>query len=319
MSTIRYSIVIPIFNEEETLPALFDALCQTIAKLDGQAEVIFVNDGSRDKSLDILRNKHVLFPNFKIINLSRNFGHQVAVTAGIDFAEGDAVVIMDADLQDPPEVILELIKKWRDGYEVVYAIRAKRKGESFFKKITASLFYRLLRNISKTDTPVDVGDFRLVDRKAIKAFRRFREHNRYVRGMFSWLGFKQTGVVYQRNERYAGETKYPLTKMIKFAWDGVIGFSDVPLRIALKLGFSLAGVSGLVGAFAIFEKITGWWTDIVHGWTSIIVLITFLGGIQLIVLGIVGLYISRIYDEVRDRPIYLISDTFGLEAPYKES
>ena len=221
MSTIRYSIVIPIFNEEETLPALFDALCQTIAKLDGQAEVIFVNDGSRDKSLDILRNKHVLFPNFKIINLSRNFGHQVAVTAGIDFAEGDAVVIMDADLQDPPEVILELIKKWRDGYEVVYAIRAKRKGESFFKKITASLFYRLLRNISKTDTPVDVGDFRLVDRKAIKAFRRFREHNRYVRGMFSWLGFKQTGVVYQRNERYAGETKYPLTKScvcVKSTW-----------------------------------------------------------------------------------------------------
>ena len=310
MSVIRYSLVIPIYNEEETLEALFSALNGIIAHFDGVTEIIFINDGSKDRSMQILLAANKLNPHFKIINLSRNFGHQIAVTAGLDYAEGQAVVIMDADLQDPPEVILELIKKWKEGYEIVYAIRAKRDGESLFKKITANIFYRLLKNLSNLDTPLDVGDFRLVDKKVIKAFRQFKEHNRYVRGMFSWMGFNQIGVVYHRKARFAGETKYPLKKMIKFAWDGLLGFSDVPLKLALKLGFWLSFISALVGIYAILAKLMGKWY-VADGWTSLMVVISLIGGIQLIVLGLMGLYISRIHDEVRNRPQYLVANTIG--------
>jgi len=308
---VRYSIVIPIYNEEETLHALIDALNQTISKFDGITEVIFVNDGSKDNSAKLLREANKQNSNFKVINLSRNFGHQIAVTAGLDYAEGDAVVIMDADLQDPPEVILDLIKKWKEGYEIVYAVRLSRDGDTLFKKLTAVLFYRFLRKLSKIETPVDVGDFRLVDRKVIQAFRRFKEHNRYVRGMFSWMGFNQTGVEYHRKERFAGETKYPLKKMIKFAWDGVLGFSDAPLKLALRLGFWLSFCSGFIGMYAIIAKILGKWY-VADGWASLMVVISFLGGVQLIVLGLMGLYISRIHDEVRNRPVYLVGNTVGL-------
>jgi len=312
MSNIRYSLVIPIYNEEETLHALFDALNKTIAQFDGPNEVIFVNDGSQDKSSQLLREVNKQNPNFKVVNLSRNFGHQIAVTAGLDYAQGDAVVIMDADLQDPPEVIHDLIKKWKEGYEIVYAVRAKRDGDSLFKKLTATIFYRFLRKLSKIETPVDVGDFRLVDKKVIQAFRRFKEHNRYVRGMFSWMGFNQIGVEYHRKGRFAGETKYPLKKMIKFAWDGVLGFSDAPLKLALRLGLWLSFVSGLIGVYAIIAKILGKWY-VADGWASLMVVISFLGGVQLIVLGLMGLYISRIHDEVRNRPVYLVGNTLGLD------
>jgi polyisoprenyl-phosphate glycosyltransferase len=310
MSNARYSLVIPIYNEEETLQALLNALNNIITQFDGQTEVLFVNDGSKDLSLQILYKANQLYPHFKIINLSRNFGHQIAVTAGLDYAEGEAVVIMDADLQDPPEVILELIKKWQEGYEIVYAVRSKREGDSLFKKITANVFYRLLKKLSNVDTPLDVGDFRLVDKKVIKAFRQFKEHNRYVRGMFSWMGFKQIGVVYDRKARFAGETKYPLKKMIKFAWDGLLGFSDAPLKLALKLGFWLSFISALVGIYAILAKLMGKWY-VADGWTSLMVVISLIGGIQLIVLGLMGLYISRIHDEVRNRPQYLVTNTIG--------
>jgi dolichol-phosphate mannosyltransferase len=311
MSSVRYSLVIPIYNEEETLEALHQALIKTLNQLDGTSEVVFVNDGSRDSSLIKLRLINEHDDRFKVVNLSRNFGHQIAVTAGLDYASGDAVVIMDADLQDPPEVIFQLIEKWKEGYEVVYAVRAQREGESIFKRATAAMFYKFLKYISQIDAPVNVGDFRLVDKKVIAAFRRFSEHNRYVRGMFSWMGFKQIGVEYVRKGRFAGETKYPLKKMIKFAWDGVLSFSDAPLKLALRMGFGLSGLSALTGLVAISAKLLGH-KYIADGWTSLIVVISFLGGVQLIMLGLMGLYISRIHDEVRGRPVYLISNTFGI-------
>ena len=311
MSKVLYSLVIPIYNEQETLQALFDALNRVITQIDGSCEVIFVNDGSKDNSINLLKAATTIHSHFKVINLSRNFGHQVAVTAGLDYVSGDATVIMDADLQDPPEVILELINKWKEGYEVVYAVRSKRNGDSLLKRLTAALFYRILKRLSQIDAPVDVGDFRLVDKKVVLAYRKFTEHNRYIRGMFSWMGYSQIGVEYQRNERFAGVTKYSFNKMLKFAWDGILSFSDMPLKIALKFGFWLSLVSFIFGIVVTVSKITGT-HNIADGWTSLFALVCFLGGVQLIVLGLMGLYISRIHDEVRNRPVYLIGNTIGI-------
>ncbi|MGH2697568.1 MAG: glycosyltransferase family 2 protein [Actinomycetota bacterium] len=305
-----YSIVIPVLDEEETLETLFDRLSTVLQDLDGDAEVLLVDDGSRDRSYEIMLERRARDPRFKLLRLSRNFGHQIAITAGLDAAAGDAVVIMDSDLQDPPEIIPELAARWRDGYEIVHAVRTDRDGDTAFKRATASVFYRALRRVADLDAPVDSGDFRLVDRRALEAFRSMRENNRYVRGLFAWVGFNQSGVTYLRGARAAGVTKYPFRRMLKFAADAVLSFSNAPLRMALTLGFILAVVSFLGGITIVVMKLSG--TTLVPGWTSILTAVCFIGGIQLVMLGVVGEYIARIYDEVKNRPLYIVSDMHGI-------
>jgi dolichol-phosphate mannosyltransferase len=309
----EYSLVVPIYNEEETLPELLRRLALLLDKMDGECEVVLVDDGSSDGGYELMVAVRETDPRFKLLRLSRNFGHQIAVTAGLDSASGNAVIVMDADLQDPPEVALDLAARWREGYDVVYAVREERRGDSPFKRATAKVFYRLFSRMTDVDVPIDVGDFRLVDRRALDAFRSMRETNRYVRGMFSWIGFRQVGVPFRREERFAGETKYPFGKMVKFATDGIVSFSAAPLRLALKLGFAVAGLSFLMGAVFLVSKIAGLYS--VPGLASIAVFVAFLGGIQLFLLGIVGEYIARIHDEVKGRPLYLVRDAQGIEPP----
>ena len=316
MDPVKYSIVIPLYNEEGILPILVERLQEIMAQLDGTAEVVMVDDGSSDRTYPLAQAAAASDPRFKLIQFSRNFGHQVAITAGMDASSGDAVIIMDADLQDPPYVILQMIEKWHEGYEVVYGLRQQREGEGLFKKVTASAFYGLLHRIADIDTPVDVGDFRLVDRKALNAFLQMRENNRYVRGMFSWVGFRQVGVPYTREERKAGATHYTLRKMLMLASNGILGFSTAPLRLALSTGLFLAFASVVYGMVAIVLKLAG--ENLVPGYASLLAAITFLSGIQLAVMGMVGLYVGRIYDETRARPLYVVRETYGLnraEAP----
>jgi dolichol-phosphate mannosyltransferase len=275
-------------------------------KLDGDSEVILVDDGSQDRTFEVMQAAAHADPRIRVVRLSRNFGHQLAITAGIDLAAGDAVVVVDADLQDPPEVILELAARWREGYDVVYAIRDIREGETRFKRLTASVFYRSFNRISNIKIPLDVGDFRLVDRRALDVFTRMRESNRFVRGMFSWIGFTQTGVLYRRGERFAGETSYPLRTMLGFALTSVVSFSSAPLRAALKLGFLVSLIAFALGLWSLIVKATGFYN--VPGWTSIVVVTTFIGGIQLVVLGVIGEYIGDIHTEVKGRPLYVVSD-----------
>ena len=304
MDSPTYSFVVPVHNEEETLPELVTRLQEVMLRLDGSAEVILVDDGSRDRSLALMQGIHARDPRFRVVELSRNFGHQLAITAGLDYARGRAVVVMDADLQDPPEVALELAAKWREGYEVVAAVREERRGESWFKKATASLYYRLLRRLANIEIAADAGDYRLVDRKALDAFKALREKDRFVRGMFSWIGFRQAEVRFVRAERFAGETKYPFWRMVDLALDGLLSFSKSPLRLVTKLGFVVSAVSFLGGVLAVLCKITG--VYVVTGWTSMVVAIFFLGGVQLTVLGLIGEYIGRIYEQVKDRPLYIV-------------
>ena len=308
-ATPDYSFVIPIFNEEGSLPELLRRLRKVQDELDGPSEIILVDDRSTDRSFTLISEAAEQDPRVKAVRLARNFGHQLAITAGLDVAGGRAVVIMDGDLQDPPEFVVELAKRWREGYEVVYAVRTARLGDSFFKKTTAAVFYRLLRRLSGRDIPVNVGDFRLVDRKVVDAFNQMRETNRYVRGMFSWVGFEQIGVPFTRAGRFAGKTKYPLRKMINFAIDGVIGFSDAPLRLALNLGFLLASFSFVGGAIAAVVKLAGVFA--VPGWASIVVITFFLAGMQLIILGVIGEYVAQIHREVKARPLYVIDQRVG--------
>jgi polyisoprenyl-phosphate glycosyltransferase len=303
-----FSFVIPVYNEEDAFPELHRRLCALLDTLPEPCEVVFVDDGSRDRSLELMTEAAGKDPRLTVVQLSRNFGHQVAISAGMDLARGEAVIIMDADLQDPPEVVQEMIERWREGYEVVYGLREERKGETWFKRTTASVFYRLLRRLTDLDMPADVGDFRLVDRKALDAFRGLRERNRYVRGLFTWVGFKQTGVRYVRSGRVAGETKYPLRKMIKLATDGVIGFSMFPLRIALNIGFLFAAAAFVGGIAAVAIKLEG--RFVVPGWVSIVVAVAFLGGVQLMILGIMGEYVGRIYEEVKARPLYIVREVY---------
>jgi polyisoprenyl-phosphate glycosyltransferase len=311
VNSVKYSVVIPVYNEQESLPQLIDRLRAVIDKLDGPAEVVLVDDGSRDASYRILTEANRQDPRFKIIQLSRNFGHQIAITAGMDVAAGQAVVIMDADLQDPPELIPELVARWQEGYEVVYAIREQREGETIFKRKSASIFYGLQHRLAEIDQPVEVGDFRLVDRRALDAFLQMRERNRYVRGMFSWIGFRQTAVPYSRASRQAGHSNYPLRKMVRLGFDGVIGFSTAPLRFALTIGLLIAGGSVLYGITLIAMKLAGA-GSYVPGYASLLVTITFLSGVQLTVIGMVGQYVARIYDEARARPLYLVREARGL-------
>jgi polyisoprenyl-phosphate glycosyltransferase len=312
LEPVKYSIVIPIYNEEQSFPALVRRLREVLDRLDGPAEVVLVDDGSRDGSYELMAAVNREDPRFKVLQLSRNFGHQIAVTAGMDAAAGQAVIVMDADLQDPPEVILQMAARWQEGYEVVYAVRERREGETAFKRKTATLFYGLQRRLAEIDQPVEVGDFRLVDRKALNAFLQMRERNRYVRGMFSWVGFRQTAVPYVRASRESGNSKYPLRKMIRLALDGFVGFSTAPLRFALTAGLVMAVASVLYGITIFALKLAG--VADVPGYASLLVTITFLSGVQLVVIGMVGQYVGRIYDEVRARPLYLVRETRGFAA-----
>lgn len=309
-----YSIVIPVYNEEKILPRLYERLTTVMDELDEPYELIMVNDGSSDMSLQILHAFHRQDPRVKVLDFSRNFGHQIAITAGLDYASGDAVVVIDADLQDPPEVIAELIAKWQEGYEVVYAVRSEREGETWFKEFTAKLFYRLMRRITNVDIPVDTGDFRLMDRKVVETLRAMRERHRFMRGMSAWIGFKQTGVTYRRQARYAGETKYPFNKMLKFALDGITSFSYAPLQLATYLGFGIAGISALFIVCVIVLRLSG--IRAFEGQATTLVTVLFLGGVQLISLGILGEYLGRVYDEIKGRPLYIVSTTFGLDGPH---
>jgi polyisoprenyl-phosphate glycosyltransferase len=313
MSALKYSIVVPVYNEEESLAELVRRLREIMDTLDGPAEALLVDDGSKDSSYQIMLDARGADPRFKVIQLSRNFGHQIAITAGMDGASGQAVVVMDADLQDPPEVILDMAAKWQEGYEVVYAVRRRRPGETMFKTATASAFYSLMNRVASIDQTVDVGDFRLVDRKALDAFLLMREHNRYVRGMFSWIGFRQGAVAYDRDVRHAGTSKYPLHKMIRFAADGLVGFSTAPLRFALVSGFVIAVIAVGYGLVAIALKLAG--LPYVPGYASLLVTIVFLSGVQLMVMGMVGQYVARVYDEARGRPLYLVREALGLDDP----
>lgn len=303
------SIVLPVFNEEETLTALYERLTRLMRRLGEPYEVVFVNDGSRDGSLELLKRFAAEDSKIRVVSLSRNFGHQTAITCGLDYTRGDAVVIMDADLQDPPELIPELIKKWREDYDVVYAVRESREGDNVLKRATAALFYRLIRKLSHVDIPVDTGDFRLLSRRAVKALQSAKERQRFVRGLVSWIGYRQTGVSFAREERATGKSKYPFRKMLKFAIDGITAFSFLPLQVASYLGFLVSGVSFLYIIYAVLQKLL---TDRpVTGWTSLVVAILFLGGVQLITLGIIGEYVGRIYEEVKQRPLYLVDETIG--------
>jgi dolichol-phosphate mannosyltransferase len=305
----RYSVLVPVFNEEAVIPECHRRLKEVMDSLHEPYEIIFINDGSRDGSGDQLRSLAASDPNVKVIGFSRNFGHQVAISAGMDHAAGDAVVVIDADLQDPPSVIPAMIAKWKEGYEVVYGKRSERRGESAFKKGTAFLFYRVLRSLTDVDIPTDVGDFRLIDRKVCDVMARIRERNRFVRGIISWIGFRQTAVSYARDKRFAGETKYPLAKMLRFAIDAIIAFSYRPLRLATKLGL-LTSVGGFI--YLVYVLYLRFFTDqTVQGWTSLIALNLIFNGIVLGILGIMGEYIGRIYDETKGRPFYVIREKVG--------
>ena len=311
--TPTISLVIPIWNEATVIPELYRRVCDVMTRANESWELICVNDGSSDDSLQLLLTLHEQDPRLKVLDFSSNFGHQIAITAGADFAEGDAVIVMDSDLQDPPEVILSLIEQWRAGYEVVYAVRAKREGETPFKLFTAKFFYRLLHSITDVEIPVDTGDFRLMDRRVVLAMRQLREKHRFMRGLSSWVGFKQIGVEFERAERYAGETKYPLRKMIRLALTAITGFSYLPLQLATYLGFGLAIISLLGILLTIVLRLSG--NSFFLGQATTLVSVLFLGGIQLIVLGIIGEYLGRIYDEVKGRPLYIVSRAYGFIEP----
>jgi polyisoprenyl-phosphate glycosyltransferase len=314
-----YSFVIPLFNEEAVLPVLLHRLDRLLPQLDGPAEVIFVDDGSTDTCGIVAAARARDDHRYRYIALSRNFGHQVAITAGMDAAEGDAVIIMDADLQDPPEVCLDLIAKWREGFEIVYAQRISREGETRLKLLTARLFYRLLRKLTAVDIPENVGDFRLVDRKALDAFKAMPERDRFVRGMFGWMGFRQTAVPFHRQARAEGHTKYGWRKMLRLAFDGIIGFSDLPLRAALWAGMAVSLCALGYGAFVIALALFGSGTALASGWASMIVVLSFIGGMNLIMTGVVGLYVGRIHAEVKQRPLYVIGRREGFPSDAAEA
>lgn len=305
-SSIQYSIIVPMYNEEEVIATTFGRLKEVMDTTGETYELIFVNDGSKDSSVAIISELAKQHNEIVLIDFSRNFGHQVAITAGMDYAKGNAVIIIDADLQDPPEIMLEMIKKWKQGFEVVYGKRIKRKGETWFKKSTAKLFYRLLRSLTNVDVPTDTGDFRLIDRKVCDVLKGLKEKNRFIRGLISWIGFKQTSVEFVREERFAGVTKYPLKRMVKFALDGITSFSYKPLRIATYIGFIISFFSFLYLVIIVFQRL---FTDTTTaGWTSIVAINLLFNGIILILLGVIGEYIGRIYDESKDRPLYIVRE-----------
>lgn len=305
--TISY--IFPIYNESGNIDLLYKTMADLLNKHPAYTyELIFINDGSRDDSLAKLLKLQKTDQRITVLNFSRNFGHQMAVTAGLDHATGDAVIIMDSDMQDPPIVSFELVKQWEKGFQVVYAQRKTRK-DSAFKKITASAYYRLLAKFSDIDIPRNTGDFRLLDRAVVDELNRFRERNRYIRGLVSFVGFKQTSVQFDRDERHSGATGYPLKKMLKFAVDGILGFSSVPLRLISQVGFMLSALSFLGILYAVYVKIFDPSTT-VPGWTFIVIAVLLMGGIQLMMLGVLGTYVGRMYAEIQQRPLYIISEAY---------
>lgn len=302
----RYSIVAPIYNEEGNVELLYDRITKVMDGVGEAWELILVNDGSVDRSPELMDTIAGRDPRVKTIHFARNFGHQIAVTAGIDHSSGEAVVLIDADLQDPPEVIPEMIERWKAGFQVVYAVRDQREGESWFKLATAKLFYRMIYRITDVKIPLDTGDFRLMDRKVVDALKSMREHNRFIRGMTSWVGFKQTGVKYVRKARYSGETKYPLRKMVRFAWDAVTGFSFYPLQIMIYVSLVLGVLALLViPVIALLRAFMG--PEFFGGQATTIILLLLLSSFQLFFLFVLGQYVARTYDEARNRPLYIVA------------
>lgn len=312
MPNIRYSIVAPIYNEQGNILNLYNRIRDVMDSTGETWELILVNDGSKDGSIAEMTSVADADPRVKLIMFARNFGHQIAVTAGIDHAIGDAVVLIDADLQDPPEVILEMIERWKAGYEVVYAVRAERIGESWFKKTTAKMFYRMIYRITDVDIPLDTGDFRLMDRKVVNVLCQMREHNRFIRGMTSWIGFRQTGVKYVRQAREVGVTKYPLSKMVRFAWDAVTSFSYFPLQIMIYVSLFL-GILAILAIVVISGLRIAYGPEYFGGQVTTIVLVLLMGSFQLFFLFVMGQYVARIYDEARDRPLYVVADRHGFD------
>ncbi|PWB52340.1 MAG: glycosyltransferase [Anaerolineales bacterium] len=307
---VQYSIIAPIFNEIGNIHELYRRIKEALEKTGETWELLMVDDGSTDGSTDEIRKLAKTDEHIQPVIFARNFGHQIAVTAGLDYSRGQAVVIIDSDLQDPPEVILDMIAKWKEGYEVVYAQRTEREGETWFKLFTASLFYRLIYRITDVDIPMDTGDFRLLDRKVVDVMTQMRERHRFLRGMSVWVGFKQTGVSYKRASRYSGSTKYPFRKMLKFASDAITSFSYFPLQVAMYLGFISAGISIITIPIVVIMRIIG--NHAFLGQATTLIAVLFLGGVQLISLGILGEYIGRLYDEAKGRPLYIVR-----EAPTK--
>lgn len=301
-----YSVIIPIYFEEENINMLYDRLSPIMQKLSNDYELIFVNDGSTDQSLPLVKKLQEKDSRVRYIDLSRNFGHQIAVTAGLDHSQGNRVVIIDADLQDPPELILDLDKKMNEGFEVVYAKRKKRKGESWFKLVTAKAFYKLLNSITAINIPLDTGDFRMIDKKIVEHLKKMPEQNKFLRGQISWIGYNQTFVEYERDERHAGETGYPLKKMIKFALDGITAFSDAPLKLVFNLGIFVS----ILALVMIGYTLVSWmfFDSTVQGWSSLMITILFIGGVQMIGIGIIGEYLSRVANNVKDRPLYIVRE-----------
>lgn len=316
--TLKYSVVIPVYNEEKTIPELYRRLYYVMEQLDGSVETILVNDGSRDRSLQLMRDLQQKDSRIRYLSLARNFGHQIAVTAGLNFVEGQVVVILDADLQDPPELILDLIEKWRQGYQVVYAQRTQRRQESWFKRFTAYFFYRLLKRLADVDIPTDTGDFCLLDRQVVDILNSMPERNRYIRGLRSWVGFQQTAVQFDRDPRFAGEVKYTFRKSLALAVNGLVSFSKVPLRLSTYVGL-VAAVAAILMALLVLY----WRFFVPHspltGFTIILVAIFFLGAVQLVSIGILGEYIGRIYEEVKGRPLYTLREVGGFVGEQSET
>jgi dolichol-phosphate mannosyltransferase len=303
------SVVVPVFNEEETLGLLVERLVAVLSGITKRYQIVFVNDGSRDKTLELLVHHAANNASLCVIDFSRNFGHQTAVAAGLTYATGDAVIVMDGDLQDPPELIPDFVQKWREGYEVVYAVRAERK-ENIFKRTAYKTFYRALHALADIDIPLDSGDFGLMDRRVVAAINRMPERNRFVRGLRSWVGFRQTGLPYSRDARFAGDSKYSLAKLMKLAFDGLLSFSTAPLKIATAIGFIVSFFSFIGILFYLYLFFT---TPRVPGFTTLIIILLFIGGVQLITVGILGEYVGRIYDESKHRPMFVVRETINVQ------
>jgi polyisoprenyl-phosphate glycosyltransferase len=311
-STIDFSIILPVYNEEENLPELYRRLTATLSSMNSNYELIFVDDHSRDNTLLQLKTLSTKDERVKVISLARNFGHQMAISAGLDFARGQAVILMDADLQDPPEVLPQFIEKWREGFDVVYAVREKRK-EHIFKRVAYHSFYLVLRLLTQINIPLDSGDFCIMDRRVVDVLRSFPERARFIRGLRSWVGFRQVGLAYERDRRFAGSSNYTFSKLVRLALDGMISFSDLPLEMASFLGFSVAGLSILLGLYYLATKLIKNMNP--AGFPTLVILMLFLGGVQLITIGVIGEYIGRILHEVRHRPMYIVDEIIGYEEP----